>query len=138
MFIFPQSFSTLKFFQHTNPLQEKTHLCNWIFEIHCFVTTCPGLSQTGEIWGQKIRNKNKWGAKNWNINLEYGEKKWQQINTREYLGPLWQTMKLALDFLFYKPEVWTPLWLRWKWHVHIYHSLFSSLREEQGLGSRRD
>lgn len=63
----------------------------------------------GEVFskqrGQKIRNKSKGEKLKWNRDLEYGENT-KANKPQAYLGPLWQTKKLVLDFLFYKPAQW--------------------------------
>lgn len=50
-----------------------------------------------------------------------------------YLSPLWQTKKLVLDFLFYKPAQWCGAHYGWgESGTATFIILFSSFREEQG------
>lgn len=70
----------------------------------------------GEVFskqrGQKIRNKSRGGAIKGNRYLEYGENR-KANKPQAYFGPLCQTKKLVLDFLFYKLAQWCGAHYGW-------------------------
>lgn len=98
--MFFQSFSTSFYNMQIHCLRKL--ICVFGFEIHCLVTTCLSLSHTGEKWGQNIWNREK------------------KMTANEHPGIFRSpVVNKEISFGFFilqtSSEVWTPLWLGWKW-----------------------